>query len=144
MTTTLSIDRSSLSLSPLVIHGAKAEGPMWFRPGDLAAPDWAVRSSYAPDSDWVAGRQLLNSVMDQAALVLLVNIGPAADAATLGGYRSALEAAVGQFIYGVTLTIDGVAQVWSAERTAVQYGDLSSRVSPLFTDYAALTIPVNP
>lgn len=144
MTTSISIDRGSLSLSPLVIHGRKADGLMWFRSGDLIAPDWAIRPAYAPDSDWVPGRQLLSGVMDQAVLAVVVTIGPAADAATLAAGRALLEAALNQLVYPITLTVDGVGETWNAERSAVSYGDLSARVSPLFTDYAALQIPVNP
>lgn len=141
---TISIDRTSLALAPLVIYGAKASGPIWFRSGDLTAPDWTFRTNYAPDSDWVPGRIPLSAVMDQAALVGVFTLGPAASGSDLATLRSTLEAALGQFQYDLTLTIGGVAEVWTAQASAVQYGDLAMRTSPNFTDFAAISIPVNP
>lgn len=145
MTTTFTIDRDSLSLPPLVITGARASTPsgMWFPEGGIQWPGFTPRYTYAPDSAYVAGRQLLAAVLDQANLPAVVRV--AGDSvAQLVARKAELEQAVSQFLYEVTLDIDGATQTWSADYTWPQWAPPTASSRLDLTDRAVLTFPLNP
>lgn len=144
-TLTVSIDRTSLSLSPLVLNGQHtgSYGIVRYIP-----PAMIARLDYMPDSPDVDGSELTSASWQQTILgVDWMPLDAANETAIQTAYAAVL-AAIGQFSYTVTTTVNGApAQVWSADRGSMQLGgsdgrtyvDLAYRV-PIY----ALTIPVYP
>lgn len=138
----IALDRESLSLDPLLIpdwpSGATS---LWVELVDN--PDFVYRYTYAPDSAYVPGKRLMAAVLDQATLPLTIH-GQGADSAALAALRAELVAALGQFNYTVTLTLDGADTSWSADCSTPAFGalDYGQQSALMFT--ATLTIPVNP
>jgi hypothetical protein len=153
MSTTISIDRTGLSLLALVINGSKAAalaGAGYWLPeaengtAGLAVPSFQPRRIYAPDSQWVPGRRLLGSVLDQGALTIAVHV-EAPDVSTLAARKSALETALWQFSYTVTVVVDGLTLgAYNAEPALLQWAAPSSWDRADNRARAVLQIPVNP
>lgn len=143
MTASVSIDRTSLALSALVISDAGATYLLTDK--GLGRPATTRRNTYAPESPDMHGSLLLNSVKEQSALPLEV-IVQADTAADLDAAIQALFDALDQFTYNTTVTVDGVAKVWASSPAAYGASDGyvdHSRVAQFF-DVLAITIPVYP
>lgn len=136
----LSIDRASLSLAPLVITGDAAQ-PMWLDPS-VNRPTFEYRRNYAPPSSWMAGQTLLSAVLDASTVPAVVYLR-AATSAALATLEDELTTALGQWSYGLTLTVDGVARAFEAEITAPSF-TLDSGLVEAHMSRAAVVIPVNP
>lgn len=142
-TLTVSIDRTSLSLAPLVFSGSldgTALGIVGYQP-----PSLQMRVAYAPDSVNVHGSEPVGASYQQAILgVDWVRDGAATETQVQASFAE-VAAAVGQFSYTVTTQVSGApAQVWSADPGSLSasgrtFGDLAN-VNPVF----ALSIPVYP
>lgn len=142
----LSLDRTSLSLSPLLIYPNRAQGPFWISgaAGDeVDEPDFVYRYNYAPDSAYVAGKVLLAAVLDQATLPAVVRV-LGTSATDLATKKAELRAALGQFSYSITLSLNGVASTFSADCSTPAWGAVQRWMQVGFTARAVLTIPVNP
>lgn len=126
----------------LVIGHDPAEA-LWIDEQGLGRPGFSFRKEFAPESSWVAGRQPLSAVLDVSELPVQVYARGASTAA-LEATMATLEAAVSQWSYTVTLTIDGVAHSYSAECTWPQWGPVDSGEVRAHLARAALSIPVNP
>jgi hypothetical protein len=140
-TLSLTLDRTSLSLSDLVIAGTAPSAGLWIELADN--PDFLFRYTYAPDSAYVPGKQLLAAVLDQATLPVTVH-GQAASANDLSALRDELSAALAQFSYPVTLTLDGISTTWSADCSTAAFGSIDSGQQQALIFSANLVIPVNP
>lgn len=106
-TLTFSIDRTSLSLSPLVLSalpGASALGIVAYR-----KPALIRRNTYAPDSPYSPGATLLSSVVEQTNHALSVLPQDVATQAEVDDAIAELYAAISQFPYEVTVTENGEA-----------------------------------
>jgi hypothetical protein len=141
-TITVSIDRTSLSLSALA---ATNDGATYQIAQDgLGDPGITWRKSTMPDSDDIHGSEYVAAAKEQTSIPLEV-IVKAASSSALKTARDALFAALSQFTYTVTVTVDGVSDVWTAgpadwaRSTAVQPG----QVAQFFT-VLTITIPVYP
>lgn len=144
MTTTLTIDRSSLGLGDLVVGGTAPAGDGFFlRAGGLSEPTFDVRTTYAPDSAYVPGSQLLAAVLTAATLPAVV-VAQASTTAGLAALKAELAAAVWQFAYPLTLTVDGTAHPWDAGPCWPAWGELSSAFVDAHMAAANLVIPVQP
>lgn len=141
-TLTISIDRTSLSLSPLVLSASLGTtlGIVGYQ-----APALAWRLGYLPDSDDVHGSELQSAAYQQAILGFdWVRDGGATETQVAASYAE-VAAAIGQFSYTVTTQVSGApAQVWSADPGSMpasprSYPDLVNR-NPVY----AVTIPVYP
>lgn len=142
-TASLSIDRTSLSLSALVI----ADDSTTYRlaKGGFGRPAMTWRTTFAPDSINVHGSEPIAAVKEQtsipAEVIVLGATWAAVDTAV-----TALETAVSQFSYDVTQTTGGVARAWAA--SPASWSSASSTVEPFNVDQKfevlRLTIPVYP
>lgn len=139
----ITITRAALSLDPLVI-ASNPHGTTLHMPEDgLGAVGWDYRRSYAPDSDWQSGKALLSVVREASTLPLTVYAHDTSSAG-LAAARAVLEAAVSQWAYDVTVTVDGVATTYHAEPAIPQWAPFDSGHVRAHIDQCQLVIPVNP
>lgn len=142
MSLSLTIDRTSISLSALVISTTPAAG-MWLPEQGLVRPDMDYRRTYAPDSSYVPGRTILAAVLEASTLPATVYFR-AATTSALVTLENTLTAALAQWAYTVTLTIDSSAWSWTGEPTRPAFGAVDSGMARSFMSRAVLTIPINP
>lgn len=144
MTTSVSIDRTSLGLPALVVPASAPAGDGFFLAvGGVGEPAFDVRTTYAPDSAYVPGSQLLAAVLAASTLPLVV-CAQAATAAGLAALKAELAAATFQFTYPLTLTVADQVQQWEAGPAWPVWGDLTSAWVGANMARAALAIPINP
>lgn len=141
---TITLGRASLGLEPLIITGSRetTTSGMWIPEGGLQLQAYDMRRTYAPTSAYVR-RKLLAAILDGADLSLTVRMqGSATD--SLSVRRTTLEQAVSQFLYPITVDIDGNALVGEAECSwpALLTPTPSDRL--LNRGRCQLLIPVNP
>jgi hypothetical protein len=139
----ISIDRTSLSLDPLVFSGSPdgtVLGVVSYQP-----PGLQRRITYAPDSADVDGSEAVASAWQQALLSFdWVRDGGATETQVQASYLE-VAAALAQFSYPVTTQVSGApAQVWAADSgslapAARTYVDLVNH-NPVYS----VTIPVRP
>jgi hypothetical protein len=143
ISSSLSIDRTGLSLSPLVLANNPAGAYVYPEDG-LAQPNFEMRRTYAPDSRYTPGRLLLGAVLDGTTIPLTVTVR-GTSAANLLARKAELEAAVAQFAYTVTMTVAGVeVGAWPADPTAPWWGVVDHADAAAFLAVGTLAIPVNP
>jgi hypothetical protein len=145
MTLTVTIDRTSLSLSPLVLSGSDDANDLGItafqRPGRLA------RIKYMPDSDDVHGSEAVSMAWQQAVLGFTWVSDRAEDEADVQAARQELEAALGQFSYTVTTQEgDAAAETWQADPGSMQLAAGGRTTSDLewHNPQWSVTIPVYP
>lgn len=138
----LALTRTALSLSPLTITEDFSTG-LWIAEEGFGRPSFAWRKEHAPESMVFPGQALLAAVRDQSAIPVGI-YARGTTTALLDAKMAELEAALGQFVYTATLTIDGVAKSFEAECTAPVWGGIDSGEVHAFLCRAAVVIPVNP
>jgi len=146
-TTLITISRTALSLSDLVLSGTLADANgfgivRYFPPGRQS------RVLYAPDSADVHGSEAVAWSLQQAMLGFdWMPVGAASETAVQTA-RNAMEAAISQFSFQVTTQVSGApAEAWKADPGSMTLGgsdgrtyvDMKYRV-PVY----AVTIPVYP
>lgn len=140
------IDRTGLALADLVITGDPVGNPtipFFFPPDGVQLPDFAMRYTYAPPSQWTPGQVLLGAVLDSASLGLSVMVRATSDV-ELATLKAELETAVSQFSYTVSLVQGAVTQTWNADATWPAWGPLTFAMASSHMAQAGLSIPVNP
>lgn len=123
--TGISIDRTSLGLGPLVI-GVDGAAPYSLTDGGLGRPAVSARAT-SVTSPWVHGETVVNVVRDQTSIPLSVLVQGATEAA-LAVARDALDAALWQFVYEVTITEGTTSTTWQC--TPASWGIDNSVVTP--------------
>lgn len=108
----------------------------------IQPPGFSFRYDYAPDSAHIPGSTLLSAALEASSLPLAV-YARGTSAATKEAAMAELEAAVSQFAYTVTLTLDGQAHEFAADPTWPQWS-WDAGMANAFMARAALVIPVNP
>lgn len=136
-------DRTSLSLSPLVIGSNPYLDDFHMAEDDATWPSFKMRRAYAPDSDFVEGKQLLTAVRDAGEIALTI-YAHTSTTALLVTAMDKLEAATSQFTYDFTLTVDGVARTYVAHAELPKWGALDSGMVKAHLMKATITIPLNP
>lgn len=137
---TVTFDRTSLSLADLVVSNTPASSGIIIE--SYARPNFDFRKRYAPDADGIPGSVLLVAALEADTLPLTVNIR-AASSAALETLKAEYAAALGQFIYELTLTEDGITTTYDAECSSPRWVTDEG----LQTAYAAkgsVTIQLNP
>lgn len=142
MTTSVSFDRTALSLSPLVVGLYSDSATYWLPADGLFRADFTMRRTYAPDGD-VPGKLKLAAVPDAGTLPLTVYV-QAANSVDLETAMDDLTAATTQWAYDVTVTIDGVSRTYQADPEYPVWGQAESAMVLQFLARASITIPVNP
>jgi len=144
MTTLISIDRTSLSLSALTMSDMPpATSGWWVDSRGFGRPEHTKRRTYASDAPWTKGKVLTASVADQSTLPFTF-WGMAASTSALYALMDALEAALDQFTYTVTVTDNALARTWTCDPADVRWSDMSLAQSRAMIVMGTVTIPVYP
>lgn len=143
---TVTIDRSNMpgSLADLVID-TDGFGTYYVDKAGLGRVGRTPRETFAAPSPFVHGQIRTAVVLEESALVLVVRV-QAASSAALATAVTALEDALFQFLYNVTVVVDGVARVWEACPATVQSVDgltAFERVTGFHEDLS-ISIPIYP
>jgi hypothetical protein len=142
-TLTITISRTSLSLSPLVFSAALDVNPLGIVGYQPPALQW--RLGRMPDSADVHGSETISASYQQSILGWDWVREDGSTETQVQASRKEVEAALGQFSYTITTQISGApAEVWSADpgdqvSSARSYEDLAN-ANPVF----AVTVPVYP
>lgn len=111
-TLTISIDRSALTLSPLVLKGHPATD-LTLGVTDYTEPAMQARIAYAPTSAYLHGETPLGWSYQETMLNFSVATFNQATEAASRGLVAELLAAITQFSYVTTVTVDGApAEGW--------------------------------
>lgn len=112
-TFTITIDRTSLALEPLVLHGDSA--------GEVGVvsytePAMQARITYAPDSPHMAGSVPLAATWQQTVLGFDFVTDRAATEAESRAQVAEILQAIGQFRYDTTVVVDGATpETWRCD-----------------------------
>lgn len=141
---TVTIDRSSLSLADLVID---TEGFSTYAVSvdGLGRVGKTPRETFADASPFVHGQLRTAVVREESALTLLVTVN-GTSASDLATKVAALEDALDQFVYTVTVAVDGVSKAWTAYQATTQSVDGLEKPErwAAFFDDLSISIPVYP
>lgn len=136
----VSIARTSLSLSPLVLAD---DGTTYRITEDgIGRPGRTWRLGQMPDSADTHGTEYISAALEQTNLPLKVLV-QAASSAALEAALDDLEDALGQFAYETTVTIDGAARTWTCGPASSQASIDSGQVAAHLSE-VTITIPVYP
>lgn len=140
----ISINRTSLSLGPLVLSGSNDANPIGIT--DYTEPAMLRRTTYAPESAYEHGSTPLASVWQQTILGFEVSTTEAATEAASRLLIAELLAAVSQFSFTVAVAVDGApTETWACNPGSMQpagsrtFSDLL-RHNPVWS----VTIPAHP
>lgn len=143
MTQSFVIDRSGLSLSDLTIDVSGLNDYVISKDG-WGEPPYVPRTTFE-SSTFVNGQLLVASVDDLTAWALGVFIN-GTDGADLASKIAALAAAIKQFAYTVTATMDDSGTTWNAFPGSMSrdQGIVAPTLQWRYSAFYRLTIPVNP
>lgn len=137
----VSIDRSSLSLAPLVVSD---DGPTYrFTEDGVGYVVQSVRTLTMPDSADVDGSEIIGFSREATALALEFHIF-GASAAAVAASVAEWETALFRLDYPVTRTVDGVSVTYSAGPCALRpaRSSVDSGVTAAHFDTFRVTIPL--
>lgn len=142
---TVTIDRALLELPPLVLTGSRetTTSGLWIAAGGYQKPTFEPRRTYAPDSAWVPGKALLAVMLDQGVLPLVIR-AQGADDDDLDARKQLLEQALGQFVFTVTVDLDGVVDAWAGDYSVPSWSLPTAADRVDHRARATVSIPVNP
>lgn len=145
MGTTITIGRDTLTLGPLIITGARATTPsgFWLPADGLRLPQFEERRDHAPDSAFKGGKMLLAVVLEQSNLPLIIRAA-GSSVADLATKQAELEQALTQFMFPLTLDIDGAARTWEAEFAWPNLQTPDAAMRQDLTARFVVDIPINP
>jgi hypothetical protein len=112
MATQVSIDRSSLGLADLLID-TTPRTDFWLPEDGIGAPGYSHRRSYATAA-YVHGGLQTAAVLEQSTLPLSIYVG-GDTTAQLRNRVEALVAALRQFYFTTTVTVDDYAETWGCD-----------------------------
>jgi len=139
----VTIDRTALSLPDLVIDGDPFGVDFHLPEDGIGRANFALRKTYAPDSELFGGKQLLSFVRDLGSVSLRI-YAHGTSTADLEANRAALDAAFSQWAYELTLTVDGVAQTFWADPELPTWEPLDSGMAGAFMAVASVVVPLQP
>ena len=136
----LSIDRTSLSLTPLVI-GNYPDG-LWLPESGLGRPSKQWRRETVR-SRFVHGDVQTQATLEHSSLPFTI-YAQAATTAALRTLQDELEAALFQWAFDATGTEDGEALTYACDCADVSWGDFDSGMVRAHIAKATVTIPCYP
>ena len=140
----LTIDRTSLSLAPLVISDNPFGANLWLPEDALTWPVFDTRYLWAPDSNYEPGRTLLAAVKGNAEPPLTIYAG-GDTTAELETAKAELAAAVAQWSYDLTFTVDAIAHAYNAVIVLdLPWGPVDSGMARAHMARTSFSIPLNP
>lgn len=140
----VSVDRTELSLSALVID-TEGFGTYYIDKTGLGRVGRTPRETFASASPFVHGQSRTSVVLEESSLTLNVRV-QAASSSALNTAVTALEDALFQFAYTVTVVMDGVTKVYDAYPATLNSADglIAFERVQAFHEDLAITIPVYP
>ncbi len=142
MNSTITVSRTSLSLSPLQIFDGCGEDVIyWITYNNLARPDFDIKRTYIPDSAWVPGKRLQTAGQEPSSLRLQLIVNGISHA-DLSAKMEELEQATFQLAYTVSLDIDGQTKTWDADSSLPQWGLVEHLLQDHFQARGTLEIPI--
>lgn len=143
-TLTISIDRTSLALAPLVMSAADDETPLGIT--DYQEPAIQPRITYAPDSAYVSGSRPLARVWQQSILGWEVVTDHAESEDESRDLIAELMQAVSQFAFTTTVVVDGAPpETWTCHTgTLTPTGSRTLSNLENHDPTWSVTIPVHP
>lgn len=142
MTTSVSIDRTSLGKGPLLI-GSSGAAPYSLTDTGLGRPAITARAAVV-QSPWLHGEQVVSVVREQSSLPLEVILSALSDA-TLDACRVALDEALWQFDYRITVQEGDTTTTWRC--SPASYGIKDTVMHYNVSDHYevwTITVPVYP
>lgn len=142
----VTIDRTSLGTSALtLLDFPSGTSSIWIPKDGIEWPRFGRRKEYAPNVRYLSGRTLLARVSDIGTLPLTVH-AEAASSAALDALKAQLQAAVDQWMYDLTLTVDGVAATYTAECVDddIAWGDINSQQVGAHLALGTFAVPLYP
>lgn len=143
MSLSISISRTSLSLSALVLSGNADAAELGVV--DYQEPARQARIAYAPDSPHIHGSQPLSWAWQQTFLQFGVVTDHSATEAESKALVEELITAITQWSYLVTVTVGGAQQIWTCQPGSL--APTGSRTYADITDHNptwAVSIPCHP
>lgn len=138
----VSIDRTSLGLSPLLVSD-DGTGTFSLTDVGLGRPETMPRITYAGTSPWLHGSTPVSAVRDNSTLPMQLLV-QAASTSALDAAMADLDAALWQFEYLTTTAHDGkVWRCWPAAWNVDGGNTIYARRSG-FLEVVNITIPVYP
>lgn len=143
---TVTIDRSNMpgSLADLVID-SEGFSTYYVDKAGLGRPGVAPREAFASDSPFINGRLRTAVVKEETTLPIKVRV-QAASSSALDTAVNALEDALWQFVFPITVAVDGVSKTYNAYPATIQSTDgltAFERVQAFHEDLS-ITIPIDP
>lgn len=137
----VTVDRTSLALGALTIADDPSAG-LWLPEDGLTRParSWARTTVSSP---FLHGSVQTRAFLEHTQLNLSV-YARAASTAALVALMDEVDAAFSQFVYDVTLTVDGSAKSYLCDCADVAWGDVDSGMAKAFMARATLTVPCYP
>ena len=143
MTTQVSIDRDSLSLTPLVIGTTYSlTTGMWLPPEGLSRPGKQWARNYATSRDFDGAVQT-DARLEQTAIALSIYLAGVSTAEVEQRFEI-LENALSQFTFDLTVTVDDQTRIWSADCADVTPADYTFGMVQDYLQLVAVSIPVHP
>lgn len=140
----VTVTRTILGLPDLVITNNPQGNDFWLPEDGLEEPDMVYRLGYMPDHPDIHGKELLSAVLEHGAIPLSVYT-KAASGADLRTNKNVIIAAFGQFVYNVTVDIDGDSWgTFSADPHYPRWGAVDSGMVRAHLARASLVVPVYP
>ena len=141
-TATWSIDRTALSLAPLVLSGS--EGPLSVLRDGLVLPSRAREHAWAYASSVIDGNLSMGSRLLTTAWVLPVRVDGESVAA-IDAQIAEVETAVSQHAFTLTYAADDSASSWACWAADVAE-DVAGKADAVYETYGliTLTIPCQP
>lgn len=122
----VALSRDSLSLADLVVDNNPFTGDFHLPEAGLNWPRLSMRKVYAPESEFIAGRVKLAQVPGVLDNYPVTFYAHAATTEALFAAQDELEAAVTQFTFELTVTIDGESRVYVADGDFPDWGEVDS------------------
>lgn len=143
-TGSVTIDRSGLSLTDLVID-TEGFNTYYIDKAGLGRVGRSPRETLATASPFVHGQARTSVVWEEASLPLTVRVQGTSSSA-LDTALTALDVALSQFVYEVTVVMDGVTKVYTAYPATWNSTDGLVAVERVkaFCEDLAISIPVYP
>ena len=141
---TVTVTRTALSLPDLVITNDPQAGDFWLPEEGLQEPDGDYRITYMPDHPDVHGKEKLSAVLEHDALPLVVYTKSTTGAGVRTN-KNVLNAAFGQWSYGITVNVDGDSWgTFSADPHRPRWGAVDSGMVRAHLAKASLVVPIYP
>lgn len=136
----LTLGRDALSLADLVIDGDPFAGDYHLPEDGLAWPDLSLRKIYTSESA-TAPRQLLGYVPEPGVIPAVVYVHGDTTSDVFAA-MAVLEAALTQWSYDVTITLDGSSRAYVGEPVLPTWGPIDAGMVRARMSRCTVQIPV--